>query len=451
MEKEIIKQKLKDNLFLAVVLAVIFWVAISVPLFRLDDDMSFLRAASYLFFDHQALTQAKSELAEVKNEIGSISLSRYEARYNSVAYYISPILLMRVFEVGPLYSVFQSPILALLVLQIFSVSIFLFIIFRFLRKDAWVILVALIFSLVPKFILYPRFFPYESPGFLWYDGVSRSMAVFLFAALLFVLTFVASKRKKIFLSVFLILFIVSLNYPFSLVIFGPFALAMIAKKVFSKVRINKKRLIWIFCSVVAGFCFVKVAVILAFGASALEIIKVARPWAIFWLLATLYLLIKWLDLKDESVKNEKLRFFGNKIFYLLAVFGVLSCGFTIIGSIPDLQFNKYIALTAFFEFCQRTSGVSHLLWWILFSILVYFRYGQSSIFKKIIYLAAIFIFFNQSFNFLGHLMRNHEHIFDKNLLQAMFRDKSGPEKYADEIYFYQALANDLRAKRKNLK
>jgi hypothetical protein len=175
---------------------------------------------------------------------------------------------------------------------------------------------------------------------------------------------------------------------------------------------------------------------------------------ILWLIATNGLIYFWLKRHSEEANwgNSSLQAGGDLLFAYFVPFSIVSVGFNIFQPKENLQWGS---LFFAYEAGHRFFAIVHLLWWILLGVLIY-EYIKN--FKPIALRACaitlLFLMcFGMTIRFLQTVTPDRiERIFRQELLIVQMDTvlaRSGVKVYSNEVLYFQALANDLKARHVN--
>lgn len=435
------------NIITIILIAVIvfFMISSSVMLIRPTslDDLSFLKFTSHAIFDRDIVQQSKQEIESQKNNLSSESHIKYGLRLDAVYYY--PILssIIRVADILPSISPYQSVILSLIFVQLFSFSLLLFI----LKKNYLFILPilgALVMSLSPWHKLVPGYIiPFNYSNFFWFNGTAKNSVLVILLAFLLIFYMKSEMEPKKFWIWFslLWLFMLLLNYPFSLMLFALWGIGQILDKHIVRKFFKTRYLSAFFASLVLLFGGIKFFVYLYQSPSLTwdNSFSALKFTPFFWFFEILILIFIWRKISNNSTDySEKMKKFGNFILPQLIFFGSLSIGFSLLPDYPDLHYTQSKWLTAFFEFTRRNSGISHLFFWLFMGIIFIGSYQKYSVSRYVILFLAIFSLFYQTDLILKSYKANKKYYFDKLIFP------NSQEIYKNENLLYQYKIDNLK-------
>lgn len=419
------------------------------------DDLSYLRASALLSTNSQAFSDLKNDLAKDSASLSETQSSRYLIRYQVSHYYLFSNSVVRIFEKFSTQSPYQSIIFSLLSSQILAIIVLLLTLRIFLKKESEVVLASLLFGIFPSIFCLTKIFPFSSLNYNWSSGYARNSIILIYLAILIIISSLPkwpNKKPWLLVGLFSALTF-SLNFPFVLVVALPLLLYMILRKIFPLfvdidfLDLNKKKIAYLAIASIVLLTIVKGFLIFGFFKQ-IELVKIMEIAPIFWLSCGLFLGQQWIKYRVENRQNDSpLLVFCDFIFPFFIICGSLSVGLQIFSQ-PDNYLSGGSFFASFFEFSNRILSISQLLFWCLFSSLVYFWLKDKiGWWRKIIILISFLLVYNFAFNFAIYVSKNLPTIFDKKMLNASWEElklKPISEKYGNEILFYQSLANSLK-------
>jgi hypothetical protein len=195
----------------------------------------------------------------------------------------------------------------------------------------------------------------------------------------------------------------------------------------------------------------KLVLIKVFDPSFAVSLTMEQMTILIWLIAVNGLIFFWLKRRSEVVNwgGASLQNGGDTLFRYFVPFSIFSIGFNTFQPAENLQWSS---LFLAYEAGHRFFAIVHLLGWMLLGILIY-DYIKG--FKpKTLRLSAITILVlmcaGVTIRFLQTVTPDRtEKIFRQELLTVQMDTvmaRSGVKVYSNEVLYFQALANDLKAR-----
>jgi hypothetical protein len=180
-------------------------------------------------------------------------------------------------------------------------------------------------------------------------------------------------------------------------------------------------------------------------------LTMAQMTSFIWLIGVNGLVYFWLKRRSEvgTWGSDSLQSGGDILFRYFVPFSIFAIGFNIFQPSENLQWSS---LFLAYEAGHRFLAIVHLLYWLLLGILIY-DYLKS--FKpKALRLSAITILvlicFGMTMRFLERVTPDRiERTFGQELLMVRMETvmaRSGVKVYSNEVRYFQALANELKAR-----
>jgi hypothetical protein len=321
------------------------------------------------------------------------------------------------------------------------------------KSEGTVLRVALIASMVPVF--------FKLPGHYWFTFFPRGPAlIFFFCALLLWLDIGPPSLSRFACSMLVLLFLsasVLAHQSMAYLLLFPTLLVWLGCDFFKLDLLtwagkwSLAHFLGLFNLAISLVAAMKFMLIKFFDPSFALSLTEEQMIILIWLIGVNGLVYFWLKRRSEVVNwgSDSLQSEGDTFFRYFVPFSIFSVGFNIFQPTENLQWSS---LFFAYEAGHRFFAIVHLLYWLLLGILIY-DYIKS--FKpKALRLSAITISvlmcFGITIRFLQRVTPDRtEGIFRQELLMVQMDTvmaRSGVKVYSNEVRYFQALANELKAR-----
>ncbi|WP_291498586.1 hypothetical protein [Desulfocurvus sp.] len=408
------------------------------------DDMAVLRALARLV----AVPELAGALTGALGDLPEAMRLRYTIRFGVLHNYPLCALLTRLFEAWGPPSAYFGVLAAHALLKAGAVALLLGTARRALgagRGVAWALVLALAVGLLPGG---HTLSPLGISGMLWYQAALRSTALPVFAAALLLVGAQEPGRAPVRAWVApagLGLLAASLNVGFAALLAPALALGLLARRRAAGAGIMAmppRRLVRVCVLAVLGLTVLGAGLLLALlgDHAGLDPRRFTR-W-IYWVGATLGVCLLWRRARREGRSGPATRA-GDFLVPVLLAWAGLVCAANVLVLDRSVLGTGYGPALAF-ELVNRSSGLANMLLVVLLGLALD-RLSPGRAVRRLAPVALACVALLMPLRYLDDWRESRAEITDPARLEATLAGRAPtPELLADEVFFFHALANDLR-------
>jgi hypothetical protein len=439
------------------------------------DDKGYYRAASYAMrYGNTAMKQ------DIRTDLIKKGYENAALRLSWGSYYVANTYLVALFEKLPIYSAFQTVFLAHLSLHLIALLFLLLTLWLLFGASAGLLFPIFLLSLTSCVFVCDWLFPFANHFFspvTWITCYPRGSAtLFVFTALL---CFMPQGTSRIPFVARLIMgcFLLGLSFlchSAEAEIYGAVLVAALAVYRFGKIDFpaifkfpgKVKKMLWVINLIIASIIFVKtvgfilyVVLMGSFSPSHLYGSNSIRAFAaisvvlfLLYLLATNALILFWAGVRRVADESDSLTQIGDHLFRFFVPFAVVLLGLYPLS--PTSYDNLNTNTLLFYEASRRLMGMPHILWWMVFGIGLYLKYGRTRrrIVHRVLFAWLFLIFLSMGMDIRVSFKENpgvvHRLLLNKTLV--CLRESEIPDASSvnalTENEIYHTIVNEFRSR-----